>query len=363
MMTKQRPSHVAWIGLSAAVMPLVTASPVCIGSEQVAEARISEPEPYLRVIEGDNVLRLQVASRSFKKADSSGPVVHLVGVTHIGQRTYYEQIQEWLDAQEVVLFEGVMPEAMRELGPAAAFKEDIDGEEGDAGLQRQLADAFGLCFQLEEIDYDRAGWRNSDMTMEQLVWRFSGNEGPYPGGGPTLEQLQASGDKDKDGDGGGAEIEALMGMLDGSSVGAKVAGFMLKMIGSSPMASSIGRVMMIEMLSRADELMAAAPGGMGEFLAVLIGERNQVVLDDLAELLEKEPDVESIAIFYGAGHLLEMEQQLAEQLGFERVEDQWFEAITIDLEKENLNPFLVNQFRAMLSNALDQQLKLMQSFE
>lgn len=362
---KQKRSHSAWISLPAMVMTLIGAEVVCGLVPQNVDARAVEPEPYLRVVEEDGVVRLEVASRSFKRAGSNGAagglVVHLVGVTHIGQQAYYEQIQGWLEAQDVVMFEGVMPKAMRELGPGAAFKDADEGEDGEAGIQRQIADAFGLAFQLEEIDYDHAGWRNSDMTMEDLSWRFAGHDGPYPGDGPSLEQIEAQGDDEGDeGGSGNSEMDALMGMLDGSSGIAKVAGVMLKLIGSSPMASAMGRVMMVEMLSRADELMAAAPGGMGDFLEVLIGERNQVVLDDLAEFLETEPETKSIAIFYGAGHLADMEQRLAEQLDLKPVESKWFDAITIDLEEERLNPFLVKQIRMMLSSTIDQQLKMME---
>lgn len=70
-------------------------------------------DPYVRVVEanrGDS-LRLEVSVRSMRPANGAGPVVHLVGVVHIGDKVYYDKVQEFLNAQDLVLYEGVKPEA------------------------------------------------------------------------------------------------------------------------------------------------------------------------------------------------------------------------------------------------------------
>jgi len=46
-----------------------------------------------------------------RPANGAGPVVHLVGVVHIGDKVYYDKVQEFLNAQDLVLYEGVKPEA------------------------------------------------------------------------------------------------------------------------------------------------------------------------------------------------------------------------------------------------------------
>ncbi|MEZ6318069.1 MAG: type II secretion system protein GspG [Phycisphaerales bacterium] len=264
-------------------------------------------DPYMRLEEGEGgVARLQVAARTFER-DGSPPVT-LVGVAHVGDASFYAQLQDLLDAHDLVLFEGVAPawrdvpegasdrtraaftrarlaDAAGALQAAAAdglapttrerwlsaeptylrrhlelaltdawgrpatveISADeraptytitslgADGEPGGEGvnadiartgtlefgegsvdhqLQRKMAEAAGLRFQLDAIDYSSPSWVNSDTTVAQLL-------------GMTPEQ----GDRVGRGSPGGARerppatpttrtrrsVEALLGMLSGES--------------------------------------------------------------------------------------------------------------------------------------------------
>src|SRR2546426_8250652 len=75
----------------------------------------SSPEPYVQVIRESNVVQLQIAARRFVPARGKGPVIWLTGVSHIGESNYFARLQKHLDAQTVVLFEGISD---RSLGPA-----------------------------------------------------------------------------------------------------------------------------------------------------------------------------------------------------------------------------------------------------
>jgi len=347
---------------------------------------------------------LQVAIRSFEGRPGQ-PVVHLVGVTHIGEKAYYEDLQKFLDVQDVVLFEGVKPGeaaadlekaddasrvkmtksrqrllavvvtrhkskhgalpktleealaplhgSMARLGKAAtvdgwgreqryevlpaeegkAAKFDIvslgadnaQGGEGAAadlkfsqqkpltkeersggeGIQMQLAKALGLEFQLVAIDYNRPNWRNSDMTMTELE--------------KALEEAGASGGM-------------LFNMLDGSSMMSKMVSALLGMMGSTPEGSFYMKVMVVETLARAEEMMEVqgkSNKGMGAMMKVLIEGRNQVVFDDLEKLIREEPGVTSVALFYGAGHLADMEERLV-AMGYRETGVVWKDAIEVD---------------------------------
>ncbi len=66
--------------------------------------------PYLRVVDVDEShMRLDMAVRLFAPAEGEGPTVALAGAMHIAQPTFFQMLQSFLDAQDLVLFEGVKP--------------------------------------------------------------------------------------------------------------------------------------------------------------------------------------------------------------------------------------------------------------
>ena len=68
-----------------------------------------EPEPYLRAVDDEAGGRvLQIASRTLVSPEEEGPSVTLLGVSHLGNPTYYEEIQKKLDRSDLVLFEGCL---------------------------------------------------------------------------------------------------------------------------------------------------------------------------------------------------------------------------------------------------------------
>lgn len=199
---------------------------------------------------------------------------------------------------------------------------------GGGGIQQKMADAMGLSFQLTAMDHSRPNWRNSDLSIDQVQQR--------------LEEVGAGGDM-------------LFKMLDGSSMFAKLAGVLLEFVKASPSMQSMMKIMMIEMLGRADELMAAQAGA--KLKTVIVEERNEVVMSDLRRILETEPGVRSIAIIYGAGHLADLEKRLAAETGYEPVATEWRPAITVDLKATGMSPAQVKQVREMIGRQLDAQLK------
>ena len=111
---------------------------------------------------GSNLVQLQIAVRKFVPDRGKGAAVWLTGVSHIGDSNYYATLQKHLDAQTLVLYEGVSATAHGS-GDAAeprplARKEATEASPSDAGgpgLQASMASSLGLVFQLDAIDYDR----------------------------------------------------------------------------------------------------------------------------------------------------------------------------------------------------------------
>jgi len=85
---------------------IATATAAVLGLSAPA---LAQPESYLRVRESDdgNQVELDVAARAFEPIDGTGPRIILVGAAHIGDSVFYRRLQYLLDAQDVVLFEGV----------------------------------------------------------------------------------------------------------------------------------------------------------------------------------------------------------------------------------------------------------------
>jgi hypothetical protein len=94
-----------------------------------AEPPAHDPEPYQRVVAGgeSDAVRLEMNVREFKPSKPDQPTVYLAAAVHIGEASFYKSLQQFLDAQDVVLFESVKPPGAGD----AAY--DIGGPLDDAG--------------------------------------------------------------------------------------------------------------------------------------------------------------------------------------------------------------------------------------
>ncbi|MEK6703451.1 MAG: hypothetical protein AABZ53_14415 [Planctomycetota bacterium] len=201
----------------------------------------------------------------------------------------------------------------------------------DGGIQLQLAKALGLEFQLEHMDSSKANWRNSDMNVDEMQTRMTA---------------------------AGGDASGLLKMLDGSGFMGKLAGFMLNMVGKSPQLSATMKLMMVEMLSAPDLLggMGGAGGAnLAALMKVIVVERNIVVLDDLKRVIEKEPGVKTVSIFYGAGHFFDMEKRLVTDMGFEPVGDTWSPAISVDPKVAGYTPEQSRRMRESIRTMIKNQ--------
>ncbi len=104
----------ALVALAAAI-PSLTAS-TALAQETRNPAAAGEPQlvrggEFLRVVDSpeEGQLRLEVAVRELHPTGGAGPAVLLVGAVHIGDKSYYEAVQEAMAQSDIVLFEGVKP--------------------------------------------------------------------------------------------------------------------------------------------------------------------------------------------------------------------------------------------------------------
>lgn len=200
-----------------------------------------------------------------------------------------------------------------------------------AGIQKDMAQALGLAFQLEAIIYDRPHYRNSDMSMEQLQQRIGA---------------------------GGGDPQELLGALDGSNAMASIAQVALGLIQANPQMQAMFKLLMLDLLPMAEEGLLqsqAVPPQMRQMMKVLLDERNVVVMDDIKTVLAKDDPPASIAVFYGAGHMQDLHQQIVEDLGYVAADVQWVPAIHVDIGATGMDRQQLN----MMRNLIRQQLQNM----
>jgi pheromone shutdown protein TraB len=96
-------------------------------------------------------------------------------------------------------------------------------------------------------------------------------------------------------------------------------------------------------------------GGMEQLrpmMQVILHDRNEVVAKDLKNIIATEPNVKSIAAFYGAAHLPDLEATLVKDLNLKLVNETWTPAITVDLKKAGASFAEVKQMRAMIQRQM-----------
>ena len=94
-----------------------------------------------------------------------GLYVDLVGAIHVGEREYYEQLNQLFDDYDAVLFELVAPEGTKI--PRGGRKSS--GLSLIASLQRVLKNTLDLEFQLEHVDYTKKNMVHADMSPGEFA--------------------------------------------------------------------------------------------------------------------------------------------------------------------------------------------------
>jgi hypothetical protein len=316
-----------------ALILFALAAPGCVTRRAPS---LAEPKPILRVHEDTNgTIALQVAVRDLLPTRRHQPVIRLVGVTHLGSSNYYHDLQQLLNSQPLVLFEGV----------GATNKQFMAARSDQYALQPALALALGLQFQLNAIDYSSPHFINSDLSVEQLSRIFSGPDtDPTDPTDPTED----------------ASLGELLSLMDGSSWSGVLMRFGVALIGASPRLRATVRLVLVETLGSLEGDLSDATGLPPEvrrLMEVLIRERNSAVINDLADLLERgrksrTQRLPSVAVFYGAGHLADLERRICAELGYVPGPDQWHTAFDVNPRKSGLSTAEISVARRMVREQL-----------
>ena len=294
-------------------------------AQQTTDAKDKEaakPE-YVRIKRNERRLATALQTSIIQFTDSKKhpeTTVDLVGAIHLGEASYYEELNKRFKDYEVVLFEAVMPEkaVAQDMRPGVGKRGSIVSGEQDwneakiglaaiGALQLGMKDALGLDFQLTTVDYSPRNFVHADMTQEEF-------ESTMAARGESFSQLLAQ------------EMAKASVAAQKSNPVAQQLDFMLSMM-TSDRVYRVRRIAAVE-LTKANEGTAFA-GSDGT--STIITERNskafQVLQNEL--FLGKK----KIAVFYGAGHFPDMEERLIEKFGYKRNKEEWITAWELTAKK------------------------------
>jgi len=255
---------------------------------------------YLRVVHDsqDRAIRLETAIVSFlaPAADTTKVQVDLVGAVHIADADYYKELNKRFADYDVVLYELVAPEGTRI--PKGGRKE----KSGNmlTSMQLGMKDMLKLEFQLDKVDYTRKNFVHADLSPEQFAKSMTDRK---EGVTDIFLRLLAVGlAKQAQGGDNASDLQLLLALFDQNrSLALKRA--------------------MADQFQEMEGAMAIFEGPKG---STLIGERNKRALGVLKQQIAAGK--KKIAIFYGAGHMADMEKHLRADFSMEPKKTVWLQA-------------------------------------
>ena len=254
---------------------------------------------FMRLVEpqDDRPAAMQTATVRFVGRPGTpyaGQTVDLVGVVHIGQAEYYTALDGQLSVYDRVLYELVAPDGTR------ITPEDLKGRRSIvAGIQGGMKDLLGLEYQLERINYMAANFRHADMSPAEFA-----------------ADMAARGDS----------MWKMVGRMIGASIagqanagGAEIG--MLMALGADNRDIAMRRALAQQMLD-IDAMTAGMVDANGED-TIILG-RNRKAFSILRD--ELDAGTQTVAVFYGAGHLDDMSKRLQEDFDMVPTRTVWASA-------------------------------------
>lgn len=244
-------------------------------------------------------------------AGAKGAQVDLIGAVHIGEASYYDQLNKLFDNYDVLLYELVAPEGTV-ISPAV----QRHSSNPISILQKSMKSFLGMESQLERIEYSKKHFVRADMTPQQIS-----------------QKMQERGDT--------TLTLALSTLVDVMRQQNKASNSFNTAESNPLLKSDMGLMEMLENPHQAKLLLARQFSSSGSLDQTLGDSLNQLlVLDRNAEAmrgLQKQlaEGHRRIGIFYGAAHLPDMENRLVADFGMNKQGTQWLQAWDLTTQSGN----------------------------
>ena len=221
--------------------------------------------------------------------------VDLIAAVHIGDKEYYEELNELFKNYDSVLYELVAEEG------TTIDKKAVEAKKKKnvlSGLQSGMGDALDLDFQLEHVDYTAKNFVHADLSPNEFAKRVAER-------GDLLQMLYR------------VLVLGLSKGTEGADNEMKTQGRMIGTLFSSNPSLSLKRLFAKEMVGQMDDSMWVI-GGDG---SAIITDRNEAALKVLRKQIGKGD--KKIAIFYGGAHLPEFSQSLKKDFRMTPIRTTW----------------------------------------
>jgi hypothetical protein len=241
---------------------------------------------------------IRYTNANAKTRGSTKPVeVDLIGAVHIGDDTYYQKLNDTFKQYDVLLYELVAPEGTKvERGRGTSNAHPL------GAMQNGFKSMLELEHQLEKVDYTQPNFVHADMSPDEFMQSMKDrNESFLQMYFRLLGQAMAH----------QSEMQAKGESVDLDLITALFATDRPRRL----------KIMLAKQLSDMESLMVSLGGEQG---STIISERNKKALDVLKKQLSAGK--KRIGIFYGAGHLNDMDERLRKDFQLEPAAITWLTA-------------------------------------
>jgi hypothetical protein len=285
--------------LIASLALFLAAAPAMASDEMSVVSNAPAVEHYLRLTRDENkkpvALQTPIVRFALTNKPKGSPTVDLVAAIHIGDKSYYEQLNRTFKDYDAVLYELVAPEEASVPKPG-----DPTGDHPITLLQNGVKDLLGLEFQLKIIDYTRKNMVHADMSPDQFA------ESMHRRGETAMTMIVRM-------------LGYALTQESNTKTDANYADIVAALFDKNR-TLALKRIM-AEQFEDGEGAMAVFDGPSG---STLISGRNQVALDVLRK--EVKSGKQKIAIFYGAAHMPDLQKRLHDQFGMAPVAIRWLTA-------------------------------------
>jgi len=264
--------------------PLFFLGSLCLAISTVAASAEDKSKFLLFHDEGKDTGALKTSIVTYRNKD--GVEVSLVSAVHVGDKKYYDDLEDDFRRYDALLYEMIKPE-----GVSPSSRGNEGGGSIISVLQRGMKTALDLEFQLDGIDYSSPNFVHADMDPTTFFrLQKKKGEGIFS---LMLKSMQAEMKRQKNGKG------KPPGVFD-----------LIRAFASEDSARSL-KYLFARQMEGMEDIMAGFEGD-GE--SVIVGERNKVAIKVLKR--EMKAGKKKIGIFYGAAHMPDMEERMVKELGF-----------------------------------------------
>ena len=296
-------------GGKTAVEAAAPASPSPAAATPATEADEPKAEPstekkWIRVLRDSDgkPVSLQTSVVEYVATEGStiakpGVHVDLIGAIHVGDRGYYRELNRLFQDYDALLYELVAPK-----GTVVPRGRGTSNRNPLGALQNGMKSLLGLEHQLEWINYQRSNFVHADMSPDEFFQRMKDRGESFLNLYFRVVGSEMARQSKQNAKGRSTELQLFTALFaDDRERKIKIA--------------------LANQFEDMDQLMQAFNGPDG---STLITERNKAAMDVLKEQLANGH--RKLAIFYGAGHLEDMDERLIHEFGMKPVRVRWLDA-------------------------------------